>query len=144
MKSLIALLTLGALWLVAGPVAADAGLKPSLPANRTEDLTGFEQTRECAEEKTRLAVAFLVDESTSIKKADPESQRVRAVSRAISRLSLSLAAVSGGDQPVIDVLVAVFGKEFSILGDGDNAQAENWLSLRDRSDEIEERVRELS
>lgn len=144
MKSFLALLTLGALGLVAGPVAADAGLKSSVPANRTEDLTGFEQTRECASEKKRLAVAFLVDESTSIKKADPESQRVRAVSRAISRLSLSLAAVSGEDQPVIDVLVAVFGKEFSILGDGDNAQAENWLSLRDRSDEIEERVQELS
>jgi hypothetical protein len=107
-------------------------------------LTGFEQTRKCAAEKKRLAVAFLVDESSSIEKADPENLRVRAVNRAISRLSQSLAAVSGDAQTVIEVLVAVFGEKFEILGNGDDDNAENWFSLRESANEVEERVKELS
>jgi len=142
MKSIWGLLAVCSLGLVAGPAEASRVSAPTLSANRTENLTGFEQTRKCAAEKKRLAVAFLVDESSSIKKADPENLRVRAVTRAISRLSLSLAAVS--PDTVIDVLVAVFGADFTILRNGENKDAENWFSLRERFDEVEERVQELS
>lgn len=144
MKKILASLTVCLMGIAAGSVDAEGLSIRTSAVNQIENLTGFEQTRKCAEEKKRLAVAFLVDESSSIKKADPENLRVRAVSRAISRLSLSLAAVSGDNQPVIDVLVAVFGKEFTVLGNGSNENAENWFSLRERTNEVEDRVRELS
>jgi hypothetical protein len=144
MKKILAALTVCLMGIAAGSVDAGGLSERTSAANRIENLTGFEQTRKCAEEKKRLAVAFLVDESSSIKKADPENLRVRAVTRAISRLSQSLAAVSADDQPVIDVLVAVFGEEFTILGSGSNQNAENWFSLRERINEVEERVQELS
>jgi len=94
MKLIWGLLAVCSLGLVAGPAEASRVSASMSPANGTEELIGFEQTRKCAAEKKRLAVAFLVDESSSIKKADPKNLRVRAVTRAISRLSLSLAAVS--------------------------------------------------
>lgn len=144
MKKILAALTVCLMGTAAGSVEAGGFSERTSAANRMENLTGFEQTRKCAEEKKRVAVAFLVDESSSIKKADPENLRVRAVTRAISRLSQSLAAVSADDQSVIDVLVAVFGEEFTILGNGKNENAENWFSLRERTNEVEERVQELS
>jgi len=144
MKLIWGLLAVCSLGLVAGPAEASRVSASMSPANGTEELIGFEQTRKCAAEKKRLAVAFLVDESSSIKKADPKNLRVRAVTRAISRLSLSLAAVSSREPPVIDVLVAVFGEKFTILGNGKNENAENWFSLRESTNEVEERVRELS
>lgn len=144
MKSFVALLTASLLVAIVGPAGQVAATGTILQSSRTENLTGFEQTRKCAEEKKRLAVAFLVDESSSIKKADPENLRVRAVTRAISRLSQSLAAVSGDEETVIDVLVAVFGKDFNVLGNGKKESADNWFSLRESADEVEERVQELS
>ena len=147
MKSLLALLAVGSIGLGVGQASAD-GLSgiDSVETRSTSSTssTGFEQTRKCAAEKKRLAVAFLVDESSSIKKADTKNQRVQAISRSISRLSLSLAAVSGDKATAIDVLVATFGESFTVLGNGDNSQAANWLSLRERAEEINARVEELA
>lgn len=144
MKSFFALLIVGCLGLGAGQATAEGLSSIDSLKSRSASSTGFEQTRKCAAEKKRLAVAFLVDESSSIKKADPANQRIQAISRAISRLSLNLALVSGEDQPVIDVLVAVFGESFSILGAGDNKQAENWISLSENAGKVDERVKELA
>lgn len=144
MKTFFALLTVGSLGLGVGQATADGLSGIDSFKSRSASSTGFEQTRKCAEEKKRLAVAFLVDESSSIRKADPKNQRVQAISKAVSTLSRNLALVSGEDQPVIDVLVAVFGESFFILGAGDNKQAENWISLRENAGEVDERIRELA
>ncbi len=147
MKSFFALLVVGSIGLGVGQASADglSGIDSveTRYASSTSP-TGFEQMRKCAAEKKRLAVAFLVDESTSIKKADAKNQRVQAISRSIYRLSLSLAAVSGDKATAIDVLVATFGESFTVLGAGDISQAENWLSLRERAEEINARVEELA
>lgn len=102
---------------------------------------GVDQTRQClANESTqRLAVIFLVDESSSIQTADIDNQRVVAVETAISKLALNLAVGQSDENKHIDVLVSVFGRDFSVLGDwvsladGGSALAENVGSLRDRN-----------
>jgi len=110
---------------------------PEVERTADAELSGFERTRECAAEKKRLAVAFLVDESRSIRKADPEDRRVRAINGAVDRLSYSLLAISGDEQPVVDVLVVVFGESFEVLG-------EKWFSLANGRRELDARIEELS
>lgn len=117
----------------------------SLVSNRTSNLTGFEKTRECAATKKRLAVAFLVDESSSIRSSDSGNKRTRAVSRAISKLSLNLIAVSGANQPKIDVLISVFGSSFTSLGPKTGERENgNWFSLEDELVELNEQVAALA
>ena len=113
----IAALAFGISLLSFGPSLAGA-LRVELQATTSSEeiISGFEKTRQCAAVKKRLAVAFLVDESRSIRTADSGDRRVGAISRAVDRLNYSLLAVSGDNQPKVDVLVAVFGTKFEVLG----------------------------
>lgn len=134
----VAVLALGLAVFGLGPALTSAiPAERQAPEAATGDLSGFEKTRQCAAEKKRLAVVFLVDESRSIRTADPEDRRVSAISRAVDRLSFSLLAISGDKQPTVDVLVAVFGKTFEVLG-------KKWFSLSEGRSQLNEKIEELA
>jgi hypothetical protein len=131
-------LAFGILLLSFGPVLAGAlRVEPQASPSSDEIISGFEKTRQCAADKKRLAVAFLVDESRSIRTADPGDRRVGAISRAVDRLNYSLLAVSGDNQPKVDVLVAVFGTKFEVLG-------KQWFSLADGRTDLDAKIGELA
>jgi hypothetical protein len=131
-------LAFGILLLSLGPALAGAlRVEPQATPSSDEIISGFEKTRQCAADKKRLAVAFLVDESRSIRTADPDDRRVGAISRAVDRLNYSLLAVSGDNQPTVDVLVAVFGTKFEVLG-------KQWFSLVDGRTDLDEKIEELA
>lgn len=102
-----------------------------------QSVSGVERTRECVAEGKRLAVLFLVDESSSIKKADPLNRRVEAINRAVDALGRNLLSAAGSDNREIDVRVSVFGKRYSVLGS-------EWLSLRNSADQIKQQIEELA
>lgn len=104
----------------------------------TQVLRGVDQTRQCLskQQSQRLAVLFLVDESSSIKDSDPTDERVVAVETALSKLGLNLATAGDRSDRHIDVLVSVFGSGFTRIGE--------WTSIVDDSEELSENVRSLS
>ena len=122
-------LTLG-LTGIAHAASANEGLS-------AQSVSGVERTRECVAEGKRLAVLFLVDESSSIKKADPLNRRVEAINRAVDALGRNLLSAAGSDNREIDVRVSVFGKRYSVLGS-------EWLSLRNSADQIKQQIEELA
>lgn len=133
-----AVLAFGISFLLFGPLLVGALRVESQATTSSEVIiSGFEKTRQCAADKKRLAVAFLVDESKSIRTADPGDRRVGAISRAVDRLNYSLLAVSGDNQPKVDVLVAVFGKNFEVLG-------KQWFSLADGRANLDMKIEELA
>ena len=122
-------LTLG-LTGIAHAASANEGLS-------AQSVSGVERTRECVAEGKRLAVLFLVDESSSIKKADPLNRRVEAINRAVDALGRNLLSAAGSDNREIDVRVSVFGKKYFVLGS-------EWLSLRNSADQIKQQIEELA
>lgn len=95
----------------------------------SQGSSGIQRTQECVAEKKRLAVVFLVDESSSIKKADPSNRRVDAVSRAVDALGRNLLSPGAVTERKIDILISVFGSDFNVLG-------ASWISFVDDNFEI--------
>lgn len=136
-KSFVALAIVISFLSFSPSLAGAIRVEPQATTSSEETISGFEKTRQCAADKKRLAVAFLVDESKSIRTADPGDRRVGAIRRAVDRLNYSLLAVSGDNQPTVDVLVAVFGTKFEVLG-------KQWFSLADGRANLDAKIEELA
>ena len=122
-------LTLG-LTGIAHAASANEGLS-------AQSVSGVERTRECVAEGKRLAVLFLVDESSSVKKADPLNRRVDAINRAVDALGRNLLSAAGSDNRKVDVLISVFGEKYFVLGD-------DWFSVTESVDQLKTQISELA
>lgn len=125
---------------ILGLVLFLSGIASSVSAfdkSTSQEASGIKQTQECVAKKKRLAVVFLVDESSSIKKADPSNRRTDAINRAVAALGRNLFLSGSTDERKIDVLISVFGSEFNVLG-------ASWLSLADDISKISESVDALA
>ncbi len=75
-----------------------------------DDLVG------CVQGSRRLQVLFLIDESASLKKTDPENRRVDAARGALDSL-IALSSSEGSASPQVDVALAAFSNEYRLVQD---------------------------
>lgn len=79
-------------------------------------LPGLNALGACVQQNRQLAAVFLIDESASLKKTDPEKQRVVAAKTALQTLAgLGAQDLGGGTKPRVDVTIAAFGENFTTV-----------------------------
>lgn len=89
----------------------------------------------------RLAVQFLIDESKSLRKSDPQDLRVNAIKSSVATLSLNFTDFddNNSEEPKlkIDVKLSAFAKHFRDHGSG-------WVTMTDENDPaLEDAIDEL-
>jgi hypothetical protein len=91
-------------------VASLSTVLVGMAAAADEASDAFDSVAECLQERDRLVVLALVDESASLRRTDPNSSRSTAVEAVVRNLT-SVAEAGGADGPDVEIKISTFATE---------------------------------
>jgi hypothetical protein len=81
-----------------------------MAAAADEASDAFDSVAECLQERDRLVVLALVDESASLRRTDPDSSRSTAVEAVVRNLT-SVVEAGGADGPDVEIKISTFATD---------------------------------
>ncbi len=100
-------------------------------------LTGNSGFSDCLAENPRLLVQYLVDESQSLQRTDPDNQRVKAVETTLALLA-NLPEATGTELDM-QVSIATFGEDYTTVADWQELTPSSLGGLQDAAASLADR-----